>query len=92
MIVFTLSAESFHLRLAIRTQAPAMVMVWVAITADGRSPLIFIDRGVKTNAEYYRENMLEDALKPWASKHFGHIGHSNRTQQHRTQHAPTKNG
>ena len=40
------SAENLHLRLATRTQAPAMVMVWAAITADGRSPIVFIDRGV----------------------------------------------
>ena len=31
-----------------------------------------LDHGVKINAEYYRENILEGALKPWASKHFGH--------------------
>ena len=60
------SAENVHLRLATRTQAPAMVTVWAAITADGRSPLVFIDWGVKINAEYYRENFL----KPWARKHF----------------------
>jgi len=65
------SAENLHLRLATRTQAPAMLMVWAAITADGRSPLAFIDRGVKINAEYYRENILEGALKSWARKHFG---------------------
>ena len=47
-----------------------MVMVWAAITADGRSPLVFIDRAV-INVDY-RENMLEGALKPWARKHFGH--------------------
>ena len=50
--------ETLHIRLATRTQAPAMVMVWAAITADGRFPLVFIDRGVKINAEYYRENIL----------------------------------
>ena len=49
-----------------------MAMVWAAITADGRSPLVFIDLGVKINAGYYRENMLAGALKPWARKHFGH--------------------
>lgn len=65
------SAENLNRRLATRTQAPAMVMVWAAVTADGRSPLVFIDRGVKINAEYYRENILEGALKPWARKHFG---------------------
>lgn len=65
------SAENLHLRLATRTQAPPMVMVWAAVTADGRSPLVFIDRGVKINAEYYRENVLKAVLKPWADKHFG---------------------
>lgn len=65
------SAENLQLRLATRTQKPAMVMVWAAVTADGRSPLVFIDRGVKINAENYRENILEGALKPWARKHFG---------------------
>ena len=47
-----------------------MVMVWAAITADGRSLLIFIDCGVKLNAEYYRENMLEDALKDLGTQTF----------------------
>ena len=36
-----------------------------------RSPLIFIDHGVKINVEYYRENVLKTTLKPWADKHFG---------------------
>uniref|UniRef100_A0A182S0A9 DDE-1 domain-containing protein n=1 Tax=Anopheles funestus TaxID=62324 RepID=A0A182S0A9_ANOFN len=39
------SAENLHLRLATRTQKPVVVMVWAAITADGRSPLVFIDSG-----------------------------------------------
>ena len=46
-------------------------MVWAALTADGRSPLVLIDRGIIINAEYYRENILESVLKPWARKHFG---------------------
>ena len=49
-----------------------MMMVWAANTADCRSPLVFIDRGVKINAEYYRGNMLKGALKPWTRKYFGH--------------------
>ena len=61
-----------QLRLATRTQASAMVMVWATITADGRNPLVFIDRGIKINAEYYRENKLEGALKPRKGKHIGH--------------------
>ena len=46
------SAENEHRRLATRTQAPAMVMVWTTITADGRSSLVLIDRGIRINAEY----------------------------------------
>jgi inhibitor of nuclear factor kappa-B kinase subunit alpha len=65
------SAENLNHRLATRNQAPAMVMVWAAVSAESRSPLVFVDRGVKINAEYYRENILEGALKPWARKHFG---------------------
>ena len=65
------TAENLHLRLATRTQAPAMVMVWAAVTADGRPQLVFMDRGVKINAEYYRKNILKTVLKPWADKHFG---------------------
>ena len=60
------------------------VMVW----ADGHSPLVLIDRGIRLNAEYYRENILEGVLKPWTAD----LGNSNRTPHHRTQHAPPKNG
>ena len=41
-----------------------------AVTVDDRPPLIFINRGVNINAEYYRENVLKAVLKPWADKHF----------------------
>ena len=58
------STENVHLRLAIRTQALGMVMVWATITAVGRSPLVLIDRGIRINAKYYRENILEGVLKP----------------------------
>ena len=47
--------------------APPMLIEWAAITADGRSPLVLIDRVVKINAEYYRKNMLEGALKRFAA-------------------------
>ena len=60
------SAAIGHLNLS-----AADVMLWAAVTADGRSPLAFIDRGVKINYEYCRENVLKTVLKPWADKHFG---------------------
>lgn len=65
------SHENLHLRLATRKQSPPFVMVWAAVTSDGRFPLVFLDRGVKVNAQIYRELVLEGALKPWARKHFG---------------------
>lgn len=65
------SYDNLEQRLVTRTQAPPHVMVWAAVTADGRSPLIFLESGVKVNATVYRESVLEGALKPWAHKHFG---------------------
>jgi len=47
------------------------VMVWGGITANGKTPLIFIDEGVKINAEIYKKKVLEDVLVPWAGRHFG---------------------
>lgn len=65
------SYENLRLRMATRSNFPSQVMVWAAVTADGRSPIVFIESGVKVNATYYRENVLEAALEPWARKHFG---------------------
>ena len=45
-------------------------MVWAGITSTGRTPLVFIDQGVKINTEKYIEDILEHALEPWATKHF----------------------
>jgi len=58
-------------RLATRSHHPAQVMVWAAVTADGRFPLVFLEPAVKINATNYREMVLEAALKSWARKHFG---------------------
>lgn len=55
---------------ATRRQGAASVMVWGGITADGRTPLVFIPEGVKVNGPVYRELVLEGALKPWIRKHF----------------------
>ncbi|XP_076232935.1 uncharacterized protein LOC143178282 [Calliopsis andreniformis] len=52
-------------------QYGSMVMVWAAVTADGRSPLVFLKLGIKVNATVYREKVLKAALKPWTDKHFG---------------------
>ncbi|KAF2886382.1 hypothetical protein ILUMI_01255 [Ignelater luminosus] len=64
--------ENLKHRLVTRSNYPSQIMVWAAVTATGRSPLVFIEPGVKVNATYYRESVLEAALKPWARKQFGH--------------------
>jgi hypothetical protein len=38
-----------------RYQNAAAFMVWSAILRKGRLPLVFIDRGLKINSEYYTE-------------------------------------
>ncbi|XP_033222833.1 uncharacterized protein LOC117176689 [Belonocnema kinseyi] len=58
--------ENLSHRLATRKQHPQQIMVWAAVKADGRSPIVFIEPGVMVNAKYYRESILEVALKPWA--------------------------
>lgn len=60
-----------HGRIVKRKAHPKSVMVWGAITADGKSPLVFVEEGVKVNAANYRESILEGVLQPWASEHFG---------------------
>lgn len=65
------SHENLESRLSTRRQAPAQVMVWAAVTADFRGPLVFLDQGVKVNGNVYREIVLEGALKPWALRTFG---------------------
>lgn len=65
------SADNLDQRLAYRKQAPASVMVWAAVTAEGRTPLVFIEQGVKVNQQIYRQKVLSRELIPWARKQFG---------------------
>ncbi|XP_033221244.1 uncharacterized protein LOC117175647 [Belonocnema kinseyi] len=53
------SYENLSHQLATRRQHPQQIMVWAAVTVDGRSPIILIKPGVKVNAKYYRESILE---------------------------------
>ncbi|GBO01112.1 hypothetical protein AVEN_252085-1 [Araneus ventricosus] len=45
-------------------------MVWVGICASGKTPLVFVDGGVKINHKVYRRDILEAVVIPWAEKHF----------------------
>lgn len=54
-----------------RTAHPQSVMVWGGITSTGKTPLVFVDAGVKINKDIYKKTILEDVLKPWSRSHFG---------------------
>ena len=53
-----------------RRQNLTSVMVWAAVTATGRSLLVFVPSGVKLNSQRYISDILEGDLLPWARKHF----------------------
>ncbi|GBO13993.1 hypothetical protein AVEN_102823-1 [Araneus ventricosus] len=48
-------------------------MVWGGICTSGKTPLVFVDEGVKMNHKVYRRDILEAVVLPWAKKHFGNI-------------------
>uniref|UniRef100_A0A1I7TL85 DDE_3 domain-containing protein n=2 Tax=Caenorhabditis tropicalis TaxID=1561998 RepID=A0A1I7TL85_9PELO len=58
-------------RLAYNKLFPKSVMVWAGLTAEGKAPLVFIDRNVKINSEVYQNLVLKDVLLPWVTSHFG---------------------
>ena len=45
-------------------------MVWAAVTESERSPLVFVEQGVKLNQENYRNDILVGSLLLWAKEHF----------------------
>ena len=61
-------------RSSFRRQKPASVMVWAGTTSKGlKTPLIFIEEGVKINQTVYRR-MLEEKVLPWVQEVVGEQG------------------
>jgi inhibitor of nuclear factor kappa-B kinase subunit alpha len=54
-----------------RSNFASSVMVWAGICATGKTPLVFIEKGVKVTAKVYQDQILKDVLDPWARQHFG---------------------
>jgi transposase len=54
-----------------KPQKPQSLMVAAAICGRGKSPLIFVDRGVKINQKYYEEHILQSHILPWIQATFG---------------------
>ena len=52
-------------RTSSRRQNPTSVMIWAGVTSDGRkTPLIFINEGIKVNQWVYWD-MLASKVLPW---------------------------
>uniref|UniRef100_A0A914EKN8 Tc1-like transposase DDE domain-containing protein n=1 Tax=Acrobeloides nanus TaxID=290746 RepID=A0A914EKN8_9BILA len=58
-------------RIVKRRAFPKPVMVWAAITSDGKSPLVFVEPDLKVKSRYYREQILNRVPLPWARRYFG---------------------
>jgi len=74
-----------------RFQNVSKVMVWGAFSADRKFPLVFIDEGVKINAEVYKQKILRQNLlpqsrilfqdEPWVFQQDGAPSHKANTTQ-----------
>ena len=57
-------------RAVFRRQKPQSVMAWAGVTMDGRkTPLIFIEEGVKVNKDVYLA-LLKDKVFPWLQSEY----------------------
>lgn len=54
-----------------RFQNVSSVMVWGAVSKKGKLPLLFIDKGVRINSEYYLNNILINHMLPHAKQLYG---------------------
>ncbi|EFO96347.1 hypothetical protein CRE_14591 [Caenorhabditis remanei] len=69
--LFTMPEEAFANKRTIHQAShPASVMVFGAVCADGKPPLLFVEQGAKINKEVYISQILEKTLLPWAQKYF----------------------
>ena len=64
--IYALSVEDIpeEMRNVERFQHADKVMIWAAVSKKGKFPLVFVEKGIKINAEYYKSNILESVLKP----------------------------
>ncbi|GFY17827.1 uncharacterized protein TNCV_1075621 [Trichonephila clavipes] len=51
-------------------QHPKPAMVWGGISASGKTPLVFVEEGVKINQKVYQRDIIEAVVLPWDQKHF----------------------
>ena len=71
IIAADISTANESARIVGRNGHPKALIVWVAVTSDGKSNLVFIDQGVKINSNAYLNDVLIKELHPWIHSHFG---------------------
>lgn len=59
-----------NIRYVGRSQKPASVMVWAGVSANQRTNLVFVEKGVKINSHTYRDLILEPVVKQCGHKLF----------------------
>ena len=55
-------------RIVTRTQKPAGVMIWAGVSFSGKTDLIFVEQGIKINAQNYVSDILQSVVMPWGQK------------------------
>ena len=70
ILAYSSNSISNELRFIDRVQRPLSIMVWTGVSADSRTNLIFIPRGVRINTETYKEMILEAEIKDPGQKLF----------------------
>jgi inhibitor of nuclear factor kappa-B kinase subunit alpha len=53
-----------------RFQSRSSIMVWGAVSGEGKFPLVIIDKGVKVNKAYYQREILDRVVKPAGQRIF----------------------
>jgi inhibitor of nuclear factor kappa-B kinase subunit alpha len=48
-----------NIKLVERGHSPESLMVWAGVSGKGKTPLIFLDKGVKVNSKIYQEIVLK---------------------------------
>ena len=71
--VWSVSLNDIHSseRFVERKQGSKSIMVWAAVSIEGKWPLLFIDKGVKINSQYYLDTVLRDHVLRYAPMLFG---------------------
>lgn len=69
-LLFHTNYEFSGKNLVLHRHFPKSVMVWAGISKNGKTPLVFVERGVKINAETYQNQILRDVVIPWSRQHF----------------------